>query len=1122
MKLRTSRLVANAKRPKRAVADPTRLDPTRTLQIRQAFVKDLKRRFARVKGALVRLLMKDDALGLKDRQLAFNAKFATTQVNLVDADVMAELAKLQAQLDPADVLKPEERPHVTIRYGLHADPDLARKVGLLLDGGPIPIKLGKLSLFRNDGEDVLKVGVSGSRLDALRRSLAVLPHTDTRDSYEPHLTVAYLKPSTGVKYLSLPTALTSRVLWLNSVMLSDEDKRETTFVVNGDGHETHTRNDQGGTDRTGQTANAGNCGTGAGGFQEGNTCAKSGDKVWFNGEKVDPTEPANRKQIEDHVNEERTRLQDRLSGAEWFKGDDKEFHVWWLRQPGNADDRWMSKADRLKQLRDDLRDLEGSDLVKALTINAGPWAFQPDPRKVQLFLGWLKRTFRRELFDDMDDTSKDAYWQRYIDAGFKKGAGRAWADYVKKHPEIKGQPLDFYRGTKAQFFKSSFAQPVSIDKVKLLAGQTYTELEGVTADMSRKMSRIMVDGLVQGKHPNQIGKEMAKEVDIGETRAKVIARHRIATVHAEGQLMAFEAMGVEELGVAVEWTTSGRTPCSQLSRGDDKRGCVCELCEVLEGVVVKTKEAHGMLPRHLGCFCVWTVSGVGESPRKQKRTFGQVTKAIAKSVRLEGLDPDDEEEVAEAWGPAVAISKKRPKPVVNYDPDQPRDEDGRWSESDVAAAVRESLVEALKQGKFHEPGECDTAGGCRLWTLAFKEIYPEAEIWSGGHGMEAHWWVKYKGKHYDATGEQYGLPKLHVSKSPPKVSKPKPESTLYDDVDEPEMDLARSVADKAKEKLKRLTANSLDAILAGTLNGDNCGTGAGGFQPGNTCGKGGGAVLDLSPVRAVRGSEGRSKLEFGPDGNLIEGRIAGLPLTTLDRGTVDKISKKTKAALESALSDPEIIQALKVGGIKNLTLAPSNYSSKKGGPKDWTMAHVQGALVLHPKTAETIEKSEVPERKAGGLKRVIYHEVGHRVWDMGQDDIKRSFADALSKHPDVVDQVSKIVDVKANHSAFADTGSRVVTESFAELSAMRKYDKVRYGNLPDSLRAPLEALHRRAEESAVVRSKWNVNNAADAEFVLLLTNARDHAVDLTFNRLMEEAEWEGLMRLARNQGNKDG
>lgn len=240
------------------------------------------------------------------------------------------------------------------------------------------------------------------------------------------------------------------------------------------------------------------------------------------------------------------------------------------------------------------------------TTNAGPWAFQSDPRKVKLFLQWLKRMWREELFDRLEDEeadeADDAYWYRFVDQGFRKGAGRAWEDYVKAHPELRTESLDFYRGTREQFLKSSFAQPESVDKIKLLAGRTYSDLKNVTEDMSARMVRELTEGLARGEHPNQIGKRMAEVTDLGEARAKVVARHEIASAHSEGQLLAFKELGVEELGVAVEWTTSGRDKCSQLPKGANKIGCVCPICEALEGIVVKTSEAHGMLPAHVGCL----------------------------------------------------------------------------------------------------------------------------------------------------------------------------------------------------------------------------------------------------------------------------------------------------------------------------------------------------------------------------------------------------------------------------------------------------------------------------------------------------------------------------------------
>lgn len=307
------------------------------------------------------------------------------------------------------------------------------------------------------------------------------------------------------------------------------------------------------------------------------------------------------------------------------------------------------------------------------TANASPWAFRSDPEKVKAFLRWLKQLYQQMLFDGLENEEladeEDTYWYRFVDQGFRQGAGKAWSDYVKNHPEIKRQTLDFYNSTRDQFLKSSFAQPESIDKIKLLAGRVYTDLKNITEDMSAKIVRELTTGLARGEHPNAIGKRINEVTDLGEARSKVVARHEIASAHSEGQLLAFEQLGVEELGVAVEWSTSGREKCSQLPKGADKRGCVCPICEALEGIIVKTSEAHGMLPAHVGCYCSWIPAGVGESPAKQKRSYEDVKAATEEAEELGGKE----------WN----LDEDRPEPIIeptgNFDPNQPRDEQGRWS-----------------------------------------------------------------------------------------------------------------------------------------------------------------------------------------------------------------------------------------------------------------------------------------------------------------------------------------------------------------------------------------------------------------------------------------------------------
>lgn len=223
--------------------------------------------------------------------------------------------------------------------------------------------------------------------------------------------------------------------------------------------------------------------------------------------------------------------------------------------------------------------------AKQLTANVR-WRFHTSSEQVNAFQAWLKTQVQARILK----SKQDELWRRYAAQGWLKGAGRAFDDArpnVRKAIEAAEQvSLDsFYRGTKAEFLRSAFGRPESIDKIKLLAGRTFDDLEGVTSQMSVKMSRALTDGLVQGKHPNEIADDLVEEVSISQGRAEVVARTEITRAHAEGQLDAMEDMGVESVGVAVEWLVT-----------DDDH--LCELCAALAGIVLKIDEARGLLPRH--------------------------------------------------------------------------------------------------------------------------------------------------------------------------------------------------------------------------------------------------------------------------------------------------------------------------------------------------------------------------------------------------------------------------------------------------------------------------------------------------------------------------------------------
>jgi hypothetical protein len=298
------------------------------------------------------------------------------------------------------------------------------------------------------------------------------------------------------------------------------------------------------------------------------------------------------------------------------------------------------------------------------------WSNKDSQQQLDAFQEWLQNTLAEHLLGTDDET----VWKAYIAQGFARGAARAYDDVNKRrralaHTDSEMVPL--YEGTKRQFLRDAFRQPVAASKVKLLASRTFTDLKGVTQAMSVKMTRTLTDGLVAGLSPRQIARNLVKDVDgIGIQRARQIANTEIIRAHNEGQLLALEELGVEHVGVMVEWQTA--------------RSGVCKLCSLMAGTVLTIQEAHGMIPRHPSCRCAWIPANVGEDQKGQKRNPKDIKIAIKKSQQAGGD--------ADQWGAGTRITKHRPegilntgqccidlRPLDNYSPGQARDWHGMWT-----------------------------------------------------------------------------------------------------------------------------------------------------------------------------------------------------------------------------------------------------------------------------------------------------------------------------------------------------------------------------------------------------------------------------------------------------------
>ena len=163
-------------------------------------------------------------------------EFSSTQVNLPSA--VADKVRAAGAAIPDSQLAEdgrEDQPHITVKYGLHGE-DPAPVQQLLVNEPPITATLGKASVFKGeDGKpDVLKVDVESPDLHRLNAKIAALPHTDTFPTYQPHVTVAYLKPGEGKEYSGkdIP-GVTGQQVTLNSVQFSGKSGQVLNIPLEG-------------------------------------------------------------------------------------------------------------------------------------------------------------------------------------------------------------------------------------------------------------------------------------------------------------------------------------------------------------------------------------------------------------------------------------------------------------------------------------------------------------------------------------------------------------------------------------------------------------------------------------------------------------------------------------------------------------------------------------------------------------------------------------------------------------------------------------------------------------------------------------------------------------------------
>lgn len=119
--------------------------------------------------------------------------------------------KIQDAIDPSNLYEEEgdrtygleDEPHITLLFGLHNGVS-AKDIKQTLDKFTFnTCQISNASLFKNEKYEVLKFDVKGDNIHKCNDALKQFPYTSNFPDYHPHMTIAYLKPGTGDKYVKM-------------------------------------------------------------------------------------------------------------------------------------------------------------------------------------------------------------------------------------------------------------------------------------------------------------------------------------------------------------------------------------------------------------------------------------------------------------------------------------------------------------------------------------------------------------------------------------------------------------------------------------------------------------------------------------------------------------------------------------------------------------------------------------------------------------------------------------------------------------------------------------------------------------------------------------------------------
>ena len=231
---------------------------------------------------------------------------------------------------------------------------------------------------------------------------------------------------------------------------------------------------------------------------------------------------------------------------------------------------------------DDSLGLKRSEVVRSLLTNA-----EGDAAKVVAFQKWFQEKVA-EIVLGIDPVNP---WLRtYIKDALQKGLTRGYEQVNRVKSAVQEPGL--FAGTKGQWVQSTLRDNAVVDKLDMLAARSYSKLKGYMGELESEMVRILADSLAGEPVPREIAAAMFEKIKATDSKTLRLGNTEVMYAFTDGQLEAFEKLGIKEVSLLVEWKTAE----------DDG---VCPECYRRSGTVMTIAEARGILPLHPNCRCIW-------------------------------------------------------------------------------------------------------------------------------------------------------------------------------------------------------------------------------------------------------------------------------------------------------------------------------------------------------------------------------------------------------------------------------------------------------------------------------------------------------------------------------------